>query len=197
MNSSKSLFVAGTLLALTATLLAGPGDKAKPKKEMKGPLCPVDRMLEGIELTDAQKEQVAQLKEKIAGKMKEAQDLRAKANLNVIAAGTRYRGVSVPRARATVSVEDGGVTGGEVRIERAGDHVHVREVTLPSFELEPFDLEAPAGVYALAVMDLGQFRHHLSHDRYRNLSRGLSADIHPHRPMDTLQCVFIQTVLTQ
>jgi len=82
MRSVKSLLVAVMVLFLAAPLLAAePGRKAKPKKEPKARPCPVAQMVQGVELTDAQKEQVAELKKKIADKMKEVQGLRAAAKL--------------------------------------------------------------------------------------------------------------------
>ena len=47
MRSVKSLLVAVMVLFLAAPLLAGPGEKAKPKKQRKAPPCPVAKMIEG------------------------------------------------------------------------------------------------------------------------------------------------------
>jgi hypothetical protein len=78
MRNVKCLFVAVMVLFLAAPLLAGPGaEKAKKKKGPKAKPCPIARMLQGIELTDAQKEQVAELKKKIADRLKPVQDLQA------------------------------------------------------------------------------------------------------------------------
>lgn len=72
MRSARVVLSLGVVLLMASPLLAGPGKHA-PKKQKKAPPCPaaqrVEKMLKGIDLTDAQKAQLKEIQKEFGPKL--------------------------------------------------------------------------------------------------------------------------------